>query len=197
MSSDTTGLLGGTFDPPHYGHLVLAMEACTRFRLSGVILVPSRMPPHKGGETVTPFHHRLTMARLAVEDAGELSAADLEPESGPSWTVKLLEKLTGQGMRICFIMGMDSLTELHTWRDPHRIASLARMVAGTRPGFDPSLAAPEFRSLVETFEMPGICVSSSQLRERFAEGLNTRYLLPDNVRDYIRENDLYARGKGR
>ncbi|OPL19120.1 MAG: hypothetical protein AVO35_12220 [Candidatus Aegiribacteria sp. MLS_C] len=191
-----TGLLGGTFDPPHYGHLVLAMEACTRFALRGVILVPSRLPPHKGGGSVTPFHHRLEMTRLAAEGADELSAEDLESESGPSWTVNLLEKLSGQGMRICFIMGMDSLTELHTWRDPHRIASLARMVAGTRPGFDPSRAAPGILSLVETFDMPGMCISSSQLRERFAEGLNTRYLLPEKVRDYIRENDLYARGKG-
>lgn len=191
-----TGLLGGTFDPPHFGHLILATEACFRFHLERVLLVPSRLPPHKSGEKVTPFHHRFRMTQLAAADSDLLEAADLEPDDGPSWTINLIEKLVRSGMDVCFIMGMDSLTELHTWRDPRGIAALARMVAGTRPGFDLESVAPDCRSLVETFDIPGICISSSQLRKRFAEGLNTRYLLPEKVRAYIRENDLYARGKG-
>ncbi len=93
-----TGLLGGTFDPPHYGHLILAMEACFRFHLSEVLLVPSRLPPHKRERGITDFRHRFKMTELAVEDAPELSAADLEPRDGPSWTVNLIRDLRARGM---------------------------------------------------------------------------------------------------
>lgn len=196
MKCEMTGLLGGTFDPPHYGHLILAMEALFRYELQKVLLVPSRFPPHKPGRTVTPFRHRFRMVQLAAGGAPELEAADLEPAEGPSWTVNLLRNLTGQGLEICFIMGMDSLEELHTWKDPATIAKLSRMVAGTRPGFSPDAAPADLRASVETFSIPEVHISSSQLRRRFAEGLNTRYLLPDTVRDYIRENDLYARREG-
>ena len=190
-----TGLLGGTFDPPHFGHLVLALEACNRFDLEKVLFVPSRFPPHKPGRRITPFRHRFRMTELAVADSPELTAADLEPSDGPSWTVSLLEKLTDMGMKICFIMGMDSLMELNTWRDPERISKMAKMVAGTRPGYNEKPVELKFTSMVETFDIPGLYISSGDLRDRFARELNTRYLVPDSVRDYIRENDLYARGK--
>lgn len=187
-----TGLLGGTFDPPHHGHLILAMEALFRFGLDRVLLVPSRFPPHKTGERVTPFHHRFRMTELAADTADRLTASDLEPAEGPSWTVNLIKNLHAQGMEVCFIMGMDSLLELHTWKDPLGISRLARMVAGTRPGFDLDAVPERFRELVEIFPIPSVDISSTQLRKRFAEGRNTRYLLPETVRNYIRENDLYA-----
>lgn len=190
-----TGLLGGTFDPPHYGHLVLAMEAFSRFDLEEVLLVPARFPPHKHGEKVSEFSHRLRMAELAVMDAPELRAEDLEPPDGPSWTVNLVRKLRDDGLEICFIMGMDSLEELHTWKDPVLIGEIARMVAGARPGHSPDSVPPELLEMVEVFRMPEICVSSSELRRRFARGFNTRYLLPDAVRDYILEQELYARSQ--
>jgi len=190
-----TGLLGGTFDPPHFGHLVLALEACIKFDLEEVLFIPSRFPPHKPGRCITSFEHRYRMTELAVADSPELSVADLEPPEGPSWTVNLIEKLTGMGMKICFIMGMDSLAELHTWKNPNRISKMAKLVTGTRPGYSEKLVNPKFSSLVETFVIPGLYISSSDLRDRFARNLNTRYLVPDSVRDYIRENDLYARGK--
>ncbi|MCK4807022.1 MAG: nicotinate-nucleotide adenylyltransferase [Candidatus Aegiribacteria sp.] len=191
-----TGLLGGTFDPPHFGHLVLALEACHRFGLEEVLLVPTRIPPHKPGRRITPFRHRFLMTELAVADSPELTAADLEPIDGPSWTVNLIEKLNGMDLKICFIMGMDSLKELHTWKDPERISKMAKMVAGTRPGYESESINMKYRSIVETFEIPGISISSCDLRDRFARELNTRYLVPDSVRNYIRENGLYVRGKG-
>ena len=190
-----TGLLGGTFDPPHFGHLVLALEACFKFDLDEVLFIPSRYPPHKPDRHITSFRHRYRMTELAVADCPELSVADLEPSDGPSWTVNLIEKLTGKGMEVCFIMGMDSLMELHTWKKPNNISKMAKLVAGTRPGYDEKQVDPKFASLVETFEIPGLYISSSDLRDRFARNLNTRYLVPYSVRNYIRENDLYARGK--
>jgi len=190
-----TGLLGGTFDPPHFGHLVLALEACQKYSLEKVLLVPSRFPPHKPRRRITPFENRFRMTELAAEGSPELTAADLEPSDEPSWTVNLISKLKGMGMNICFIMGMDSLMELNTWRDPESISEMARMVVGTRPGYNEKSVDSRFKSMVETFTIPGMYISSSDLRDRFARGLNTRYLVPDNVRDYIRENDLYGRGK--
>ena len=190
-----TGILGGTFDPPHFGHLVLAMEAYRKYDLEKVLLVPSRFPPHKPERRITPFTHRFRMTELAAADSRELTVADLEPSDGPSWTVNLLEKLGNMGMDICFIIGMDSLMELNTWKDPERVSKMAKMVVGTRPGYDEELLKTGFGSMVETFEMPGLYISSSDLRDRFAREFNTRYLVPDSVRDYIRENDLYAKGK--
>ncbi len=94
-------------------------------------------------------------------------------------------------------MGSDSLEELHTWKDPDIISSMSRMVAGYRPGHSGETVDERYREMVELFPIPAVHVYSSDLRRRFADGLNTRYLLPDRVRDYIRENDLYATGKGR
>lgn len=187
------GVLGGTFDPPHYGHLILALEAARIYDLEEVLLVPARFPPHKPGRRLSDYTHRLNMVRLAALDSPELTAADLEPVEGKSWTVNLVRSLAERGMEVCFIMGMDSLEELHTWKDPREIAEIARMVAGVRPGYDVSRADPEYASLVDTFEMVGVNISSSDLRDRFAAGMNTRYLLPEAVTNYIRENDLYAR----
>ena len=187
-----TGILGGTFDPPHYGHLLLALEACRHFDLEEVLLVPTRFPPHKPGKRITSFMHRFRMTELAAADSPELTAVNLEPSDGPSWTVNLIEKLNGMGMNICFIMGMDSLAELHTWKDPQRISELAKMVAGTRPGYRIESIDIKYRSIVDTFEIPGTSISSSDLRDRFAQGFNTRYLVPDTVRNYIRENNLYV-----
>ncbi|MBD3279070.1 MAG: nicotinate (nicotinamide) nucleotide adenylyltransferase [Candidatus Aegiribacteria sp.] len=187
------GVLGGTFDPPHYGHLILALEAAEIYDLEEVLLVPARFPPHKPGRRLSDYAHRLNMTRLAVSDSTRLTAADLEPREGKSWTVNLVRSLKESGMDVCFIMGMDSLEELHTWKNPRGIAEIARMVAGVRPGYDVSKANPEFASLVDTFEMPGVNISSSDLRDRFAAGKNTRYLLPEAVRNYIGEKDLYAR----
>lgn len=187
------GLLGGTFDPPHIGHLTLALEAASRFGLEEVMLVPSRRPPHKTTASLTPFRHRLRMTELAASTSPLLRAADLEPADRPSWTVCLLRDLREAGEDICFIMGMDSLLDLSSWREPHLLADYARLVAGTRPGFDPSDIDPNLLSRVEAFPIPLIDISSSELRRRFALGLPTRYLVPDALREYIEENRLYAR----
>ncbi len=187
-----TGILGGTFDPPHSGHLVLALEALERFELERLLLVPSRIPPHKDRSLHTPFEGRMEMTRLAVSGLPGLEAVDLEPEEGPSYTVSLLESLASRGMDVCFVMGMDSFREIGTWREPRRLSRLARVVVGTRPGFQP----PDERLArdygFETFPIPGVWISSSELRSRFAQGRNTRYLVPAAVRDYVLRRGLYA-----
>ncbi len=189
------GLLGGTFDPPHYGHLVLAEEARRRFDLDEVLFVPTRTPPHKGKTNLTSFDHRRRMAELAIAGNQAFRVADLEPEEGFSFTVDLIERFSVTE-RPVFIIGMDSLIEMHTWKDPERLLATARVVVGTRPGFAPDSIDRRFRDMVEMFPIPGLLISSTDLRNRFAHGDNTRYLTSDDVRTYVLRKGLYGAGKG-
>lgn len=187
------GLLGGTFDPPHIGHLILAVEAAHAFRLEKVLLIPARIPPHKDCTHILPFEHRLEMTKLAVQDSSILEVADLEDPTGNSYTVDLLRKLSSKGEKYCFIIGMDSLADIHNWREPKAILDLARVVAGTRPGFNPERIKAVFRDKVELFDIPPIGISSTDLRERVANGGVTEYYVTNEVLNYIKESNLYVR----
>jgi len=190
------GLLGGTFDPPHYGHLVLAEEARLRFELDEVLFVPSRRPPHKERVHITPYRHRREMILLAIAGNPAFSIADLEPENEFSYTVDLIENVAECGQQPVFILGMDSLMEIHTWKDPDRLLDIARVVVGTRPGFAAVEVDRSFLERIEMFTIPGLHISSTDLRERFAHCNNTRYLTPDEVRSYVAREGLYGSGKG-
>ena len=192
----TKGLLGGTFDPPHYGHLVLAEEARCRFHLDEVLFVPTRIPPHKGAVELTDYSHRRRMAQLAISGNEAFRVADLEPSDRVSYTVDLIRSLSRAGAHPVFIMGMDSLVEMHTWKDPERLLETARIVVGTRPGFQPDSVDERFREHVEIFPIPGLWISSTDLRKRFAHGENTRYLTSEDVRTYVIREGLYGAGKG-
>jgi nicotinate-nucleotide adenylyltransferase len=187
-----TGLLGGTFDPPHLGHLALAQEAALRFDLDRVVFIPSRLPPHKRPDGITPFEHRIEMVRLAVAGNPSFEVADMEPNRGPSFTIRLLERARGLYPDPVFIIGLDSLIELPTWRDYPAFLDLAAFVAGIRPGFDPSEVPQELLARVRLFDMPGLWISSSSIRERFARGTGTRYLTPEPVREYAIRERLYG-----
>jgi nicotinate-nucleotide adenylyltransferase len=192
----TRGLLGGTFDPPHYGHLVLAEEARVRFSLDEVLFVPARIPPHKRTSDLTGYAHRRRMAELAVAGNGFFRVADLEPEDRISFTVDLIERFSAPAERPVFIMGMDSLVEMRAWKDPERLLGMARVVVGTRPGFDCDDVEERLLKGVEVFPIPGLWISSTDLRDRFANGRNTRYLTSDDVRTYVIREGLYGAGKG-
>ena len=190
------GLLGGTFDPPHYGHLVLAEEARLRFQLDEVLFVPSSKPPHKERVHLTPYRHRREMILLAIAGNPGFRIADLEPENEFSYTVDLIENVVRGGQRPVFILGMDSLMEIHTWKNPDRLLDIARVVVGTRPGFTAAEVDKRFLERIEIFTIPGLHISSTDLRERFAQSINTRYLTPDEVRSYVTREGLYGSGKG-
>ncbi|NLP04404.1 nicotinate (nicotinamide) nucleotide adenylyltransferase [Candidatus Fermentibacteria bacterium] len=191
-----TGLLGGTFDPPHFGHLLLGEEARLRFGLERVIFVPSRNPPHKPGIALSPFEHRMAMLELAVLDNASFEAADLEAEAGSSYTCDLLELASSRFEGVVFLMGMDSLVEMPSWKNYPGLLDLARFAAGTRPGWSSAMAAPATLARVEIFEFPGLHVSSTELRERFARGGATRYLTPDAVRAHALRERLYGGAEG-
>ena len=188
------GLLGGTFDPPHYGHLALASEAAYRFGLESLILYPARTPPHKEAPEAR-LSARMEMLRLATSGSGVLRVRDLEGETGASYSADLLQALGLSPERVWFVVGMDSLLDLESWKTPQRLLRLASVVAGTRPGFDPEEVPELARGRVDVFPLPGLWISSSELRHRFARGRPTAYLTPEAVRHYIMEEGLYGAGR--
>jgi nicotinate-nucleotide adenylyltransferase len=193
----TRGFLGGTFDPPHVGHLVLAQEALEFMKLDHICFVPSRKPPHKGEEAVSAFFHRREMLSLSISDDPRFSILDVEPLEGPSYTVNLVRRLSGlYGGKPCLVMGVDSLLEMKLWKDPRTILEEACVVAGTRPGFTIDGIDPVYLDSARLFSFPGVWLSSSMIRARVSEGRSVRYLVSDGVRSYIREKGMYGSGKG-
>jgi len=198
----TVGVFGGTFDPPHLGHLAAAQEALEVCRLEQVLFVPSERNPLKLDKQISPTPHRLAMTALAVEDNPQfaLSMADIGG-TGPSFTVDLLARLReqlGPDTDLAFIAGMDVLHELHRWREPLRLLELARLVVIARPGqerielSDLDTRVPGASNRVTIVDTPGVAISSTELRRRSAAGRSLRYFVPDSVAAYIREHRLYA-----
>ena len=198
-----TGIFGGTFDPPHLGHLWLAALAAESVQLDRVLFMPASQPPHKRLRGMTGAADRLLMTRLAIEGdpTFELTAIEMERE-GPSYTVdsiEELERLYGEGERLFLIMAADSLAEVETWREPHRLLERTEWVVGPRAGTAlPDSATLEKRfgaaaSRIHLLSGPSLDVSSSEIRRRVASGNTIRYLVPRRVEELIVARGLYRR----
>jgi nicotinate-nucleotide adenylyltransferase len=192
------GILGGTFDPIHIGHLAIADEARVALGLSRVILIPAAHQPLKQGFHGATPQQRLIMAELACQSNAGLDVSPIEVQRpGPSYTVDTLEQLHAQGLRnLYFIVGADALMDLPRWKAAERIVDLARIVAIGRPGREVDTAAivervPGLAGRLELLEGPAIDLSSTELRQRIAAGRPIRYLVPDAVAAYIAEHRLY------
>lgn len=196
------GIMGGTFDPIHYGHLVAAEEARAAFGLDLVTFVPSRQPPHKKDYRISEAEHRYAMAVTATCTNPCFTASRIELErAGPSYTIDTLSQFHGSrpDAELFFITGADAVRELLTWREPRRLVALCRFVAVTRPGYDLGELERELGDLageVGAIEVPGVNVSSTQIRERVAQGRSIKYLTPDAVVIYIAKHGLYRGGDG-
>ncbi len=195
------GLLGGTFDPIHFGHLILAETARDTLRLDKVYFVPAADPPHKQGRIIASAEHRLAMLQMAIADneAFEISLIDIDRE-GPDYTAEMLEiarqKLLRPGDDLWFLMGLDSVIDFPNWHEPERIRQLARLAAATRPGYDIDWtplekALPGISHEVTLLPMPGVDIASNNIRRRILHGSSIRYLVPESVRHYIIETGLY------
>ena len=197
--AERVGVLGGTFDPPHLGHLAVAQDILEALSLDRVILVPAARPPHKGEEGLTPAPLRARMVRAAVEDDPRFEVSDLElRREGPSYMVDTLEALRDHypDTRFYLILGADQWAAFATWNKPRRIAQLARIVVMTRNGESPAGIDPGFTDgpPPEIIEVPvtRLDVSSTQLRERLAGGRSIRYLVPAEVHRIIEAGKLYS-----
>jgi len=212
------GIFGGTFDPIHLGHLACAIAARDRFRMDRLLLLPAALPPHKLGERVTAFSHRLAMAALAARGIDRIEASSDEGlRVGPSFTVDTLARFRGTldpSDPLLFLLGSDSLAELHTWRDPAGILGLANLVVAPRPGAPPAQVAAalpaEMRARlvpagapvepmpaagrVYWLAIPEQSVSGTEIRRRARDGDPLEGLVPDAVAAYISEQELYTEG---
>ncbi|MGZ8562933.1 MAG: nicotinate-nucleotide adenylyltransferase [Candidatus Limnocylindria bacterium] len=197
------GILGGTFDPPHIGHLWLATMAADSLGLSRVLLMPAARPPHKGTRTVSNAADRVMMTRLAIAGDPLLDLSLIEMERpGPSYTVDSVVELRaslGAEVDLVLIMAADSLAEMDTWREPDRLLELAEWAVGPRPGTElPDRAALHERfgpaeSRIHLLDGPSLDLSSSEIRRRVAAGRSIRYLVPRAVAELIADRGLYRR----
>ncbi len=187
------GVLGGTFDPIHIGHLAAASEVFSALSLDRVLVVPAAEQPFKAGREVASGKDRLAMARLAVRDDPrfEVSAVDIE-RGAPTYTIDTLRELAEEnpGATWYFVTGADALARLDEWRESEHLRTLATFVGVTRPGYEIPQGLPD----VPLVEVPALGVSSTDVRRRVSLGLPIRYLVPDVVADYIGEHDLYLGG---
>jgi nicotinate-nucleotide adenylyltransferase len=198
------GVLGGTFDPPHIGHLMLAEEARLALSLGRVLFVPAGDPWRKAGRELSPPEHRLAMVRLAVGDDPNYAVSTLEIDrEGPSYTLDTLTALHADlpaDSELFFIVGQDSLADLPNWRQPQRIISLARLAVAARAAWESAQAdalekeVPGISQRLVWLDMPRIDISSTAVRERVRQGQSIRYWVPPSVEEYIRQHGLYVGG---
>ena len=194
------GILGGTFDPIHIGHLILAEEAWFQLRLDCVYLAPAGDPPHKQGRRMAPVEDRLRMAELATADVDYALVSRIDADRpGPHYTsdlVRLLQTQTGADADIYFLMGMDSLRDLPTWHEARWLVDHARLVALSRHDVELDWAAleralPGVRSRVTILDMPELEIASHVIKQRVRNGQPIRHMVPRAVEAYIKKHGLY------
>lgn len=193
------GILGGTFDPIHLAHLMLASEALHQLSLDQVLFIPSSIPPHKQNGTFADAQQRLCMTELAIQGESAFQVCDIELQrSGPSYsvdTVAALRETLAEHDEIYFIIGWDAFKMLDSWRNPHRLAELCLFAVAGRPGAGvidnsryPESCPPE---RVHHINTPQMSISSTDIRSRIQNGRPYHYMLPEAVYRYIRQNDIY------
>lgn len=210
------GILGGTFDPVHFGHLRTAEEVGEIFELKKVYLIPAKKPPHKQGKLITPFSDRIDMLRLAVKGSKKLGVLDIEGRrSGYSYTIDTLKNITsdpafGKRPDIYFILGIDAFMEIDTWKDYKSLFSYANFVIVKRPGHDDKRSEAILQKVGIEYKKSDKCsfclrtgkriwfvlvtfldISSTQIRELVKHGKSISFLLPERVKDYILKKGLY------
>lgn len=201
MAESKVGVLGGTFDPIHLGHLIIAEHVREKLSLAKVLFVPAGKPWLKEGSAIAAGQHRLEMVRLATASNPrfEVSTLDLE-RPGPTYsvdTVADLQSQLGPGTRLYFLVGMDALAGLPSWKEPRRLVERCQMVAVRRPGHEQldwralEAVVPGARKRIQVVDAPLIDISATDIRERVARGLSIRYLVPELVERYIAQHRLY------
>jgi nicotinate-nucleotide adenylyltransferase len=197
------GIMGGTFDPIHYGHLVAAETARIELKLDKVLFIPTGIPPHKIDRQVTDAHLRHEMVEMAIKSNKNFEVSRIEIErEGPTYTIDTLRILHDifPDQELFFITGTDALRELLTWRYPEEIIKLAKIVGASRPGYDSRdlltkiyRRYPFTKGRISELEVPALAISSTDIRARVKNNKSIRYLLPDEIRLFIKNNKLYQK----
>lgn len=196
------GISGGTFDPVHYGHLLIAETIREQFKLDKVIFIPTGRPPHKSLSYVSDAEHRYEMVKRAIKGNVFFEASRIEIDrAGFSYTVDTLETLKkdyGENAKLFFIIGADIIHDIVNWKKPERIFKLCEFIAVMRPGFEKESFKKKLDSLFHKYgaiihmaDTPLIGISSTIIREKVSKGLSIKYMLPEEVENYIACKGLY------
>jgi len=188
-----TALFGGTFNPIHIGHLIIAEEVCNKLGLKNIVFVPCFIPPHKSTYSLASAEDRLKMVKLAIRNNAKLSTSSLEiKRKGRSYTVdtvKSFHKKLSNKRKLMFIIGTDSLKELKEWKDIKEISRIVKFVVVNRPGFKLNRVPGNYIPL----SIPDSGISSSSIRRKLAKGTSVRYQIPEQVLKYIKKKGLYKK----
>ncbi|MCL1852733.1 MAG: nicotinate-nucleotide adenylyltransferase [Peptococcaceae bacterium] len=200
-SAQTLGIMGGTFDPIHFGHLVAAETARVAFGLDKVLFIPTGQPPHKVEHRVTDPWERFEMVKLAVAANTGFGLSRIEiMREGPSYTIDTLRELRGilVDADLHFITGADALRSMLSWREPEEIIALTKVISVSRPGYPLQdlfetidQYVPGHQDRIFQLKIPALAISSTDIRARVQEGRPIRYLLPDDVKSYIEKRGFY------
>ena len=191
------GVMGGTFDPIHHGHLLTAEEAAVQFGLDEVLFVPTGRPWMKDRDDVSPAEDRYLMTVVATASNPRFSVSRIDIDrDGQTYTVDTLHAVGEQApdAELFFVTGADAMLEIFGWKDPEEVLSLAHFIAATRPGYDLArfeAAAPTRHPNVSVMTIPALAISSTDIRRRVGEGRPIRYLVPEGVKSYIEKAGLY------
>jgi len=186
------GILGGTFDPPHVGHLILAQSALEKFQLDKILFMPAARQPHKQNKEVTSAEIRLALLKLAIKNNSRFEISEIEiKRPGLSYTCDTLKELSNIYARSQFylIVGGDNITDIETWKHPEQIFSMAKVIAATRPNSKPGGFHID---KIDIFDSPQIDISSTMIRKLVKNGRSIKYLVPDEIEKYIIDNNLYV-----
>lgn len=199
------GILGGTFNPIHMGHLIMAEEVCKQHHLSKIVFMPTYIPPHKYVNDLAEAHHRHKMIQAAISDKRKFEVSDLEiMREGKSYTIDTIEEILnhyGEDSEIFLIIGADSLNELELWKNIKKLSQLCHFVIVNRPGFkiEASARLEEIIGNVNLLDMeslrieiPPVDISSTNIRKRLNGGVGIKDLVPECVEAYIKEHGLYS-----
>ena len=195
-TTNRIAVMGGTFNPIHYAHLISAEQVRTGLGYDRILFIPSARPPHKVADVdiIEPEHrYQMVLSAIAENPHFEVSRSELE-RAGPSYTIetlKALKKRYGETTELAWIIGADSLIEYKVWRDFDEVLAQCVMIATTRPSYDLNRVPLEIRKRVTTFPITGVDISATVIRERIRKGLSIRYLVPEDVQAYIHRYRLY------
>jgi len=189
------GVMGGTFDPIHYGHLVTAEEALVQFGLDSVLFVPTGRPWMKEHEVVSPAEDRYLMTVIATASNPLFRVSRMEVDrDGPTYTVDTLrglKEIYGADVDLFFITGADAIVEILAWKDHEEVFELAHFIAATRPGYDLEAIQSPSHAEITVMNIPALAISSTDIRRRVAAGLPIRYLVPEGVKSYVEKAGIY------
>lgn len=197
-------IMGGAFDPLHYGHLVTAQTVYDSFDVDKVVIMPLGEAPHKNMSSATA-EERYEMIKAAVADNPAFAVSSMEIErKGKTYTVDTLSEIkkNNPNTEIYFVMGADEITSVERWKQPEKLLKMCDFIAVTRPGFDNEKVKNKIDSIRKKYgcnifflEVPSLDISSTELREKIRSGKNVKYLIPKETEKYIADHDLYKEGK--